>query len=316
MGDKYREFISRFSTLSPEELRYEKLYKAGYLPSVPDYIKEPKDLSHSESEYIVSGDITIRKHPCFLPNYIHDHAFLEIPMVLRGKCIQRFYGEEFTLEEGDALIIAPGTYHSISVYDETTIVVNLLVKMETVGTVLAFEKGEESELGQFFDAIRENRISRTCVLLRGVSEVFELLPELEECSYRPLFLCTLARFFALLFRCQDYRFPITPTAKNDRLTRILETISNDTGNATLTSVAEANGLSAGYLSALLHEKTGLTFSHLVAKQKIQAACEMLRTSPSLSNVDIVSKLKMNPQQFCRFFKKWMGKTPQEYRKTG
>ncbi len=314
MNASYTDFVNRFSTLTEEELHYRKLYEMNYLPSVPDYIKDPKDLQHKEDEYIPDGDIKIRKHPCFLPNYIHDHSFLEIPMVLRGSCIQRFYGESFEMKEGDALIIAPGTYHSISVFDEKTIVVNLLIKMRLMPVILSYQDREQGVIRLFIEELKSGTASRTCVHIRGAEEAFHMLPELEDESYYPLFMVNLTKFMVLLFRSGDYSFPIMPTDQNNRLTGILEAIRNNPVDSTLTSVADDFGLSPGYLSMMIHEKTGLKFSSLVAKRKVQIAQQMLRSDKETSNLEIAKAIGMNPQQFCRFFRKWMGMTPQEYRK--
>lgn len=315
MHTKYQDFIDRFSTLSKEELHYQDLYTHGYFPSVPDYIKEQKDLQHKESTYIPQGDIVIRKHPCFLPNYIHDHAFLEVPMVLRGSCKQRIYGEEFIMHEGDALIIAPDTYHSISVFDEKTTVINLLVKMEILPLVLSFETMENTPLSAFYDGLYNGTTTRNYALLKDVEEAFTVLPTLQDEQYRPVLLVNLALYFALLFKCRNYSFPIGKKGNNDRLTNILDFIRMDPNNATLSRVAESQGLSTGYLSMLIHEKTGLPFSSLVAKQKIQNACKLLSNPQNTSNMEIAAKLGMNPQQFSKYFKKWIGITPQQYRKS-
>ncbi|MDY5930648.1 MAG: helix-turn-helix transcriptional regulator, partial [Candidatus Ornithospirochaeta sp.] len=228
-------------------------------------------------------------------------------------CKQRFYGREFMMEEGDALIIAPRTYHSISVFEDDTVTINLLVKMETLKDVLAFESKEKKGLRSFFEALRNEDVTRTCVLIRHSDEALRMLPYLEDQSYRPLFLSQLAMYFALLFKGDEYTFPITPTENNDRLTSILESIRNNPKDATLTTIADEYGLSPGYLSAMIHEKTGLTFSSLVAKRKVQIATKLLLQDENASNIAIAERIGMNPQQFCRFFRKWLGMTPKEYR---
>ena len=315
MINNYMQYADRFSELTEEELHYKKLYEMKYLPSVPDYIKDPKDLQHRDDAYIPDGDIKIRKHPCFLPNYIHEHSFLEIPMVLRGSCQQRFYGETFSMKEGDALIIVPGTYHSIAVYDKNTIVVNLLICMSMLPPLLEFIEPSSDIMKLFIEALKDKTASRTCMYIKGAGEAFNILPELDDRSYYPLFRIKLAEFFVRLFRSNTYSFPVMPTEKNNRLTCILERIRQDPAEVSLTMLADEFGLSPGYLSMMIHAETGLKFSSLVAKRKIQIAQQLLLSEREVSNMEIAEKIGMNPQQFCRFFRKWLGMTPQDYRRT-
>ena len=51
----------------------------------------------------------------------------------------------------------------------------------------------------------------------------------------------------------------------------------------------------------------------MAKRKVQIATKLLLQDENASNIAIAERIGMNPQQFCRFFRKWLGMTPKEYR---
>ena len=81
----------------------------------------------------------------------------------------------------------------------------------------------------------------------------------------------------------------------------------------LGDLAEYCGLSESYLSRLFKEKTGLTVSDYITKQKINTAKKMLRFS-DYSVSDIANTLAFPSQSyFTKVFKAECGKTPLAFR---
>jgi len=81
----------------------------------------------------------------------------------------------------------------------------------------------------------------------------------------------------------------------------------------LTDLADELNISAGYLSTLFKEIVGIGFSEYITKLKIDKAKDLL----SNSNIKIYKISEMigynNPYYFSRVFKKYIGKSPSEYR---
>lgn len=86
-----------------------------------------------------------------------------------------------------------------------------------------------------------------------------------------------------------------------------------TENISLTDVAEAAGISSGYLSTMFtqHEKCG--FVDYLNKVRIERACCYLEQQ-NLKNYEIAYKTGFRDEKyFSKVFKKFMGVTPREYR---
>lgn len=79
------------------------------------------------------------------------------------------------------------------------------------------------------------------------------------------------------------------------------------------TLASIVGLNPNYLSGLFKKETGLTISHYVTDQRMQAAKNMLLYSDT-SQADIASILAFNTQShFIQVFRKTYGMTPKKYR---
>ena len=88
-----------------------------------------------------------------------------------------------------------------------------------------------------------------------------------------------------------------------------------TENLSLSTVAAAFGISAGYLSHIFKDSLNVNFSSYINEKKFEAATHMLLNSTDLSVTDIAQKIGYyNMSYFIQQFKKKYGMTPLQYRK--
>ena len=86
------------------------------------------------------------------------------------------------------------------------------------------------------------------------------------------------------------------------------------GVAYLSGLAEAHGISTGYLSSQLKAELGLSFSEYITSKRIQKAKELL-ADESLSVESIAEQTGYNDYfYFIKVFKKNTGISPSKYRK--
>jgi len=79
-------------------------------------------------------------------------------------------------------------------------------------------------------------------------------------------------------------------------------------------LAKKLGITNNYISSYFREKVGTNFSYYLNNFRIKKAMELFKTS-TLKVKDISEKVGYtNVNTFIRIFKKYMGKTPEEYRK--
>jgi YesN/AraC family two-component response regulator len=82
----------------------------------------------------------------------------------------------------------------------------------------------------------------------------------------------------------------------------------------LEKLANEVHLSPSYLSNIFHKEIGSSISDYLAVRRIQEACMLLKTT-SLSVLDIGQRVGLNnASYFCKFFKKYVGMTPYNFKK--
>lgn len=92
--------------------------------------------------------------------------------------------------------------------------------------------------------------------------------------------------------------------------------SNYRRNISLTDVAEYAGVSAQYMSRLLHEECQKGFAELLNSKRVEMACEMIQ-SHDCKIKEIVKRAGFNNYNyFFKVFKEITGLTPNQYEKQG
>ncbi|MDR1043331.1 MAG: AraC family transcriptional regulator [Clostridiales Family XIII bacterium] len=130
-------------SLSPEAEEFIRRYFSGYFSVTPpsnavDHLtRENLEVGayHLTDIITTSGGqpdkancgITACIHTNYSMPVVHDHTFFEVVCVIYGNCLNTSGDQTIEMTEGDILILAPGTKHSISVFDDKTFVMNILI---------------------------------------------------------------------------------------------------------------------------------------------------------------------------------------------
>jgi AraC-like DNA-binding protein len=124
-------------------------------------------------------------------------------------------------------------------------------------------------------------------------------------------------FFLRLLRAQTDVHPaedITSTSRD--ILRVIRYIDEHYADPiSLSTAAERFAFSKPYLSRFFHEETGLTFTDYLNQIRIKQAIRLLKDFRL--SIQILSQQVgfQTPAYFSRVFKRQMGVTPQEYRRT-
>ena len=101
-----------------------------------------------------------------------------------------------------------------------------------------------------------------------------------------------------------------------QLREFIKTKASKEGLPTVAYFAELNHLSTAYFGQVIKTETGQTAKTFIHDRLLAVAKEQL-SDESLSVTQVSENLGFEyPQHFVRFFKRYTGQTPSEYRKVG
>lgn len=91
--------------------------------------------------------------------------------------------------------------------------------------------------------------------------------------------------------------------------------SDLSANLTLSTLADSQSISPGYLSAVFRKETGRTVSEYIRERRMKHAAHLLVTTHLQVQTVALHCGIMDVQYFSKLFKKETGKTPREYRES-
>ena len=145
----YREVWQRRKKGEP----LDPLYKREDIdPEVREWALDPDTMDpyKTEETFFANGrNVTLVKHPRYLPFFTHQHAFFEILYVLSGNCREVTSERQVELKEGDLCILAPDVPHGIEVFDDS-IVLNILIRYSTFMDIFYNIIRDKSQIAVFF----------------------------------------------------------------------------------------------------------------------------------------------------------------------
>ena len=190
--------------------------------------------------------------------------------------------------------------------DETWVVIGLKKQIEKSG--LPFQViGEANNGVAAMEEILEKKpdILITDIRMPGLNGL-QLLEKLREkgIAVKVIFISGYAEF--------EYAQSALNSSMMNQIIREIQ--ERYTENITLSGLAEAHGISTGYLSSQLKAELGLSFSEYITSKRIQKAKELL-ADESLSVESIAEQTGYNDYfYFIKVFKKNTGISPSKYRK--
>lgn len=336
-----QEAVIQLNRWEPDELLYRDycLVQSGALalhefllkwendPLSTGYALNPETMKSylSESGFIPDAcDISILKSPRYLPLFWHRHAFYEMVYVLSGRCSITFERARLELIPGDFLMIAPNYPHQIGVFDDDSIVINILIRSSTL-------------LDIFLNAIRDKTLisrfllshtyggktfsyllfhTRNDFMIRNyILDIYIELDKTDDYSNRIAASLITILFTQLVRHYSDTAdMPDMRRRDNIYLSKVMNYILEHYADCTLESISRHLHFSPQYCSKIIRTSTGLSFSELLTNIRIQKAKNLLLSTPMKIN-DISEHLGYsNPETFIRVFKKNLGTTPSAYRK--
>lgn len=296
-------------------------------PTLLEYALNPESLGDFlyEKNFVRDQyDIDIVKAARYMPLFWHKHDFYEIVYVLQGKCQIFFEHETLDLTPGDFLMIAPNYSHQIGVYDDDSIVLNIIIRSSTLLDIFLNAIRDKTVISRFllshtYGGKKFNHLifhTRNDFIIRNyILDIYIELEETDEYSNR-IATSLVTILFSQLVRHYAGTADMPDAHRNDseHATKIMNYIIDHYADCTLESISQHLHFSTQYCSKLIKATIGLSFSELLTEVRIQKAKNLLISTPM--KVDDISEHLgySNPETLIRVFKKVLGTTPSAYRK--
>lgn len=292
------------------------------VPEIPGTI--PPSMRDEYSYVQSDSGILVQKHHCYTPPFAHRHTFFEAFYVYEGSCEHDIEGRHQTMTMGDFCIIPPGVEHTISVQDQSIVIVMILSRAALENTFANPVYHRKNGLADFFlqniyikDANHYlifhtgNDESMRSILLDMILESTNQYAEYEAVLYS-----LFGVFFAKLIRYYENtcEYPEFSDHRSSIAYGIITYIQENYKDITLSRVAEKFHYTPEYTSKFIKQTSGKTFSELLMQIRLEHAANLLKNT-ALSVGDIAYDIGYeNPETFIRNFKKKYKKTPAVYRR--
>lgn len=341
------EMVMRYlSEMNEDERFYEEYYLAkredhldSFLPSlnartlrerkliVPELLPEAIPAVMLDDEYFDSeskNSVYLSRHNRFTPAFEHTHVFFEIIYVLKGTATHHIFDENMILSEGDLCLVSPAVTHSISVTDDYSIIINILMRRRTMEDIFYNVLRDDSIISSFFMNSLYMKQHANYLLFRTLNDsetrqaILDMyIEQMEQDNFSDRIISSmLIIFFTKLVRKYKRSVEVPASAKaNEHTSAFFHYIMDNYQTVTLTDLADYLGYSVPYTSLYVKKSTGYTFSQLLKKLRFEKAKSMLlHTNMSIHTISKHLGYE-NPENFMRAFKKAFRMTPGEYRKT-
>lgn len=307
-----------------KETEHEKQQKSlGFIPDLKDTQIIDGIMQLPNALFFNNKDIYISKHNRYADYPEHSHQFLELNFMFKGTCHQVINGKDFTLQEGDILLMDSGSRHSISALGKEDILVNILFQNSNVSLEwLTQLQGQNSLIYQLLLANSTTHHHSNYLILstKNNKHVQHIIQQMMTeyfiphdfsqqiiSQYLPILFYELARNLRQIDHSQKIELEETPYLQ------VLRLIDKHYQDLTLASLAQELNFNKNYLSNLIKEKSGKTFTELITQQKLMKA-KLLLQSTRMPIYEIAQSVGFsNKTYFYDKYRAYFGHSPRDDR---
>lgn len=277
----------------------------------------------NESDIIPqTRDAYVIRHPRYTRPAPHVHNYFELDFVASGECTFVFENEERILKTGELCIIAPHSRHDLIINDDASTVFCIMIRKSTFNTTFFSLMSQKNLLAYFFRTILQGDSHANYLLFYSEDVVWLkniIRNAMSEChkgdalsnnnciSWIHLFFSHLIRNYSNTIQFYNYQM-------GTDFSLILQYIQHNYRTLTLASLAEFFHYSEAYLSTLIRQNTGCSFTALVKQLRMADAISYL-VNTQIKISEIAEYIGYHSaDHFSRVFRTTYKLSPQEYRK--
>lgn len=268
-------------------------------------------------------NVALNFHHRYMPQWLHRHDFIEVQYMLTGHLRQTIGGHPVSLSAGDVCFISPDAAHDPQIYDRDSLMINLLLRLDTFHQTFSNSLAEDDIISSFFMRVLYGKGNHPYLLCHTGEDprLQNLLLDMLDVQDAPdpytdrLLRTMFEQFFIYLLRDHKDNFASGAFRKktDENILSILRYIQNHYTTVTLSDLAKRFNYDEAYLSRMIHAYTGTSFSQALIDLRLQQAAALLRSSDQ-SVADIMGQVGYSDKtHFYRAFRKKFGTTPAQYR---
>lgn len=301
------------------------IYADAILPQAHTYLTDPA--IPEDSMFQEGRDVFVFLNMPYQVDLMHNHNYFEISYVLSGSCTFLFEGETACLSTGDVCIVSPMSRHSLPL-KPGCLSLAIAVRSSTFDSLFGRLLTQQDLVSMFFrKSLYEPRRANYLLLKTGGNPLtFQTAQQLTyeanlsapyanscSASLLDLFLARAlraAKSAIALYRYEGY-------SKQDfDFALVLQYIQQNYRTVTLSSLAEVFHFNKTYLSRLIRQKMGQSFSEVLCEVKMSFAMDyLMNTTMKISSIaDAVGYASVD--HFSYVFRRVYGLPPQQYRHHG
>ncbi len=278
-------------------------------------------IEKEKNDSLINFDI--QKCPLTYDFYIHSHDFTEIVVILNGSAIHIIDGTEYPISKGHIYVINQGTQHGYKDVNNLEYF-NIMFKLED------FFLSDELKKLPGFQALlilepfyrKNDNFSSKLVLgsieLKKVETILDSILEeylSKQDGYNSMIQSYLTAL--LIFLSREYYFNKENYSKKIfKLSEVISLIETKyTENITIDILSSMSCMSKRNFIRVFKHNYGTTPIDYIMNLRFKKACELLKSSNnSISQIALECGFD-DPNYFSRQFKKQIGKTPMQWRKS-
>ena len=286
-------------------------------------------LELEKKEYFKNGEeIYIhRSENDDLDGVMHKHSFIEVVYIAEGQAVHMVNDMSYTVKKGNVIMIDYGVAHSFArIGDEKFVTYDLLFTPDLFH-ISALENKEFMALASsylfssVFTEFKNSKVPQN--LVKTHSKEFKFLFEkiYEEYNKREMGFQSIIRAYVIeiiikIFREIDKNQPTYTKSHQELVEKAIEYMQNNYNkHISLDEIVSGIFLSKNYFRQIFKKTTGMSISSFTQELRVKEACRLLETT-DLSSADVSYKCGFNDLKFFySTFKKTVGMTPAEYKKT-
>lgn len=258
---------------------------------------------------------------------VHKHSFIELVFVAEGQAVHTVNDMSYTVRSGNVIMIDYGVAHSFSRIDGEKFVTYDLLFTPDFFNIPALENKEFMTLASsylfssVFAEFKNSKVPQNLVKTHAKEFRFLFEKIYEEYNDRNIGFQSIIRAYLIeiiikIFREINKNQPTYTQSHQELVEKAIEYMRNNYDkHISLDEVVSGIFLSKNYFRQIFKKTTGMSISSFTQELRIKEACRLLETT-DMSSIDISYKCGYNDLKFFySTFKKTMGMTPAEYRKS-